>query len=135
MNNIGEQYMTGRGRVWLDTILYADCYECEFKRKDEYQEIDDPNGDGKVQVWVGLSYEGSVKIRKNGAMAILAKLEQSRGYVFDVTVKEFNLNTGYFETKKYIDCTVEEFPTSQFASKKITEVELSIKARKMQLIA
>lgn len=131
----GEKYMTGKGRVWLDNILYADCYECDIKRKDQYEEIDDPNGDGKVQVWVGLSYEGTIKMRKAGAMPILIKLEQSRGYEFDIVTKEYNINTGYYETKKYIDCTVEEFPTSQFATKKLTEVELTIKARKMEVLA
>lgn len=131
----GDKYLKGQGKIWLDAILYAECYKCEFKRKDEFQEIDDPNGYGKVQVWVGLSYEGSVTIRKDGAMAILAKLEASKGYEFDVVVKEYNINTGYYETKKYVDCTVEEFPTSQFESRKITEVELSIKARKMELLA
>ena len=40
----GDKYLKGQGKVWLDAILYAECYKCEFKRKDEFQEIDDPNG-------------------------------------------------------------------------------------------
>jgi hypothetical protein len=106
-----------------------------MKQKNEYEEIDDPRGNGKVQIWVGKTFEGSITIRKTGKMDILKKLQKENGYEFDIVVKEMNEQTGYFESKKYIDCTVDEFPTSQFESKKITEVELSIKARDMEVLA
>ena len=131
----GDKYLKGKGRIWLDDLLYEDCYKCEFKRKEEYEEIDDPNGNGKVQIWVGFTLEGSVTIRKTGSMPLLTKLEKSKGYEFSIITKEFNEQTGYFETKKYIDCTIDEFPTTQFESKKITEIELTIKARTMKVIA
>lgn len=131
----GDKYLKGKGKLWLDNVNYADCYKVDMKQKNEYEEIDDPRGNGKVQIWVGKTFEGSVTIRKTGKMDILKKLQKENGYEFDIVVKEHNEQTGYFESKKYIDCTVDEFPTSQFESKKITEVELSIKARDMEVLA
>lgn len=131
----GDKYLKGKGKLWLDNVNYADCYKVDMKQKNEYEEIDDPRGNGKVQIWVGKTFEGSVTIRKTGKMDILKKLQKENGYEFDIVIKEMNEQTGFFETKKYIDCTVDEFPTSQFESKKITEVELSIKARDMEVLA
>ena len=131
----GDKYLKGKGKLWLDNVNYADCYKVDMKQKNEYEEIDDPRGNGKVQIWFGKTFEGSVTIRKTGKMDILKKLQKENGYEFDIVIKEMNEQTGFFETKKYIDCTVDEFPTSQFESKKITEVELSIKARDMEVLA
>ena len=131
----GHEYLTGKGRAWLDSELYADIFRFEMKAKEEFEEVDDPNGGGKIQVWKGRTFEGSCSIRKVGNMPILNKLEKYKGYTFNIITKEFNEQTGYFETKKYIDCTVEEFPTTQFETKKLTEIELSIKARKMEILA
>ena len=131
----GDKYFKGKGKVWLDNVNYADCYKVDIKQNNEYEEVDDPKGDGKVRIWVGKTFEGSLTIRKTGKMDILKKLQEENGYEFNVVVKEMNEQTGYFETKKYIDCTVDDFPTSQLESKKITEVELSIKARAMEKLA
>lgn len=132
----GDKYFRGRGKIWLDTVNYADCYKSKMERKDDYEEVDDPSGKGSVQVFMGYKIDGSVTLRKTGNMEILKKLKANKkAFEFDMIIKEENPDTGDFETIKYLDCTIESFPLSDFENKKITEVELAVKARDYKVLA
>lgn len=132
----GDKYYRGKGQIWLDTLSYVDCYKSLMNRSNDFEEVPDPNGNGTIQAFLGFSISGTVSIRKTGNMAILSELKNNKGsYEFDMIIKEYNPSTEDFETIKYIDCTVDEFPLSDFENRKITEIELPIKARDYQVIA
>lgn len=131
----GDKYYRGTGKVWIDGIHYMDVYKASMTRKDDYEEIPDPQGYGKIPVFTGYGIEGSVTIRKSGNMPILTMLKNKKSaYEFDMIIKEQNLQTGDFETVKYKDCVIQEFPLSDFENRKITELDFSIKARDYEVL-
>ena len=127
MNNY---FIGNKGRVWINDVLYADCYKAEMKRQNTYEEIPDQNGNGMIQVPVGYSISGSISIRKKGNESILQELKKDKNNSLDISViiKEEHPVTGKTERIKYIGVTVDEFPLSQFENRKITEIELPLKA-------
>ncbi len=133
----GNKYWTGsKGKVWINDINYADCYKAEMKRTNNYEEIPDPEGEGMVQVPNGYSIAGSVTIRKTGNEQILKELKNDKtgSLSINLVIKEENPLTGQMERVKYVDCTVDEFPLSQYESRTVTEIELPLKARDYEVL-
>lgn len=132
----GDKYYKGKGKLWINGEHYAEVYAVEFKRKHEFEGVPNPNGNGEIQVDMGYTVEGSVKMRKKGNENIMKRLAESKNAIeFPIIAKELNEQTGDFETKKYIGCTIEEFPLTQYENKKLTEIELSIKAIDYEILA
>ncbi len=126
----GDKYFRGHGKVWLSSVEYIDAYKCKFTRKDKYETIPDPNGNGEIQVFMGYSIEGSITIRKSTNLEFLNNLKNHKSaFELPIQVQEINPDTGDFEIVSYQDCTIEEFPLSDFENRKITEIEISVKAR------
>ena len=133
----GNNYFTGnKGRVWIDDINYADCYKADMKRSNNYEEIPDPEGEGMIQIPNGYSIAGSITMRKKGNEQILRDLKNDKtgSRSLSVIIKEENPLNGVIERVKYIDCTVDEFPLSQFESRAVTEIELPLKARDYEVL-
>jgi len=134
-NNKGDKYWKGKGKLWIDGVEYGEVYKVKIEKTNEYEEVDDPNGHGKIQVWVGFSLEGTITMRKKGNEDILKELStEKKGFEFDVIAKEENNETLMFESKLYKDVTVEKFPLTDYENKKITEIELSVKARDYEVL-
>lgn len=132
----GDKYFRGKGKIWISSIQYVDCYKCKFTRKDVYETVPDPNGNGEIQVFMGYSIEGSITIRKTSNLEFLNNLKNKKNALeFSVQVQEENPDTDSFEVVNYVDCNVEEFPLSDFENRKITEVEISVKARDYEVLA
>lgn len=132
----GDKYYKGKGKLWIDGTLYAEVYEIDFKRKEEFEEVPNPNGNGVIQVHMGYSIEGSIKMRKKGNEAVMKRLAESKNAIeFPIIAKEINEQTGDYETKKYVGCTIDEFPLSQYSNRKITEIELAVKAVDYEILA
>lgn len=133
----GNKYFTGNaGKVWISDKEYMDCYKAEAKRTDNYEAIPDNDGNGEIQVFTGFSIDGSLTIRKTGNEEILKKLADDKNGDLEISIiiKEENPNTGVVERKKYIDCTITEFPLSMFEKRTITEIELPFKARDYEVL-
>lgn len=136
MSATGDKYYKGKGKLWIDSELYAEVYAVEIKRKQNFEAIPNPNGNGEIQVDMGYTVEGSVKMRKKGNEKVMEKLAKNKNAIeFPIIAKEFNEQTGDYETKKYIGCTVDEFPLTMYENKKITEIELPIKAIDYEVLA
>ena len=128
----GKKYWTGnKGRLWINDVMYAECYKAEMKRTNNYEEIPDQDGNGMVQIPNGYSIAGSVTIRKKGNEQILRELKEDKDGSLDINmiIKEEHPLTGLIERVKYTDCTVDEFPLSQYENRAVTEIELPMKAR------
>lgn len=131
----GDKYYKGKGKLWIDGANYADVFEVSFERTDDFEEVPDPEGNGNVQIFLGYSIEGSIKMRKKGNEAILTKLATNKSATeFSVQAKEFNEQTGEFEMKKYNNCVCTKFPLTAYTNKKITEIELSVKAQDYEVL-
>lgn len=125
----------GKGKLWLGGMLMGTVTKSKFDNEIEYEEIDDPNGPGKIRVPMGNKVAGSVTFLKKDSDLFMHRLRREQlGFEFDAIVTEENLETGDFETVRYIDCTVDKVPLSDFENKKITQVELSVSARAYKVI-
>lgn len=130
-----DKLKKGKGKLWLSGLLIGRVTKAKFDNEIEYEEVDDPNGFGKERVPIGNKIVGSVTFLKVDSGIFMERLRREQlGFEFDAIVTEENLETGDFETVRYIDCTVDKIPLSDFENKKITQVELSVSARAYKVI-
>ncbi|MGL6063764.1 MAG: phage tail tube protein [Fusobacteriaceae bacterium] len=128
----GNQYFNGnKGEVWINGIPAITCYKGEIIKKNKYEDIPAPTGDGTIRVFTGHTIEVSLAYRRTGVEDFEAFRTSED---VSLIIAETNIDGKITRRIKADGITFNDETLSKFEKNKVGEIELSGQAETYEVL-
>lgn len=131
--SIRNDFFNGnKGDVWVNGVKVLTAHKASIKKKNSYEEVPAPNGQGVVRVLTGHTVEVSFAYRPTG--------DEDLKDIFDdmtdvsIIVAETNISGKITRRVKADNITFDEETLAEFEKKKVKEIEFSGQAETYQIL-
>lgn len=118
----GNAFFNGNtGTLWVNGLPIINCYKAKIVKKNKYEDIPAPIGDGTVRVKTGHTIDVSFAYKKTG----LENIADLTGDDISIIVAETNIAGTIIKRTKAEGITFDEETLADFEKGKVGEIEFA----------